>query len=70
MTTQIYCADENGRYVISEMKKLLENSRENYEKFFSEFGKIVKEGLHTDRVNCEKIKDIVLALNSFLAGAS
>ena len=46
--------------VISEMKKLLENSRENYEKFFSEFGKIVKEGLHTDRVNCEKIKDIVL----------
>ena len=46
--------------LISEMKKLLENSREDYEKFFAEFGKIVKEGLHTDRVNCEKIKDIVL----------
>ncbi|MBR2719735.1 MAG: molecular chaperone HtpG, partial [Lentisphaeria bacterium] len=46
--------------LISEMKKLLENSREDYEKFFSEFGKIVKEGLHTDRVNCEKLKDIVL----------
>ena len=46
--------------LISEMKKLLENSREDYEKFFTEFGKIVKEGLHTDRVNCEKIKDIVL----------
>ena len=42
------------------MKKLLENSREDYEKFFTEFGKIVKEGLHTDRVNCEKLKDIVL----------
>lgn len=46
--------------LISEMKKLLENSREDYEKFFTEFGKILKEGLHTDRINCEKIKDIVL----------
>lgn len=46
--------------LISEMKKLLENSREEYEKFFAEFGKIIKEGLHTDRANCEKIKDIVL----------
>lgn len=46
--------------IIAEMKKLLENSREDYEKFFTEFGKIVKEGLHTDRVNCEKLKDIVL----------
>ena len=46
--------------IISEMKKLLENSREDYEKFFAEFGKIVKEGLHTDRANCEKLKDIVL----------
>ena len=46
--------------LISEMKKLLENSREEYEKFFAEFGKIIKEGLHTDRAHCEKIKDIVL----------
>ena len=46
--------------VISEAKKLLENNREDYEKFFTEFGKILKEGLHTDRVNCEKLKDIVL----------
>ena len=46
--------------VISEAKKLLENNRADYEKFFTEFGKILKEGLHTDRVNCEKLKDIVL----------
>ena len=46
--------------VLSEMKKLLENDRENYEKFFVEFGRILKEGLHTDRANGEKLKDLVL----------
>ena len=46
--------------VLSEMKKLLENDRESYEKFFVEFGRILKEGLHTDRANAEKIKDLVL----------
>ena len=46
--------------ILSEMKKLLENDRESYEKFFAEFGRILKEGLHTDRANAEKIKDLVL----------
>ena len=46
--------------VLAEMKKLLENDRENYEKFFVEFGRIIKEGLHTDRANAEKLKDLVL----------
>jgi len=46
--------------VLSELKKLLENDRENYEKFFAEFGRILKEGLHTDRTNGEKLKDLVL----------
>ena len=46
--------------ILSEMKKLLENDRENYEKFFVEFGRIIKEGLHTDRGNAEKLKDLVL----------
>ena len=46
--------------ILSEMKKLLENDRENYEKFFVEFGRIIKEGLHTDRANAEKLKDLVL----------
>ena len=46
--------------VITELKKLLENDRENYEIFFAEFGRILKEGLHTDRARSEKLKDIVL----------
>ncbi len=46
--------------IISEMKKLQENDRENFEKFFVEFGRIIKEGLHTDRANAEKLKDIVM----------
>ena len=46
--------------VLTELKKLLENDRENYEKFFVEFGRIIKEGIHLDRANAEKIKDLVL----------
>lgn len=46
--------------LLSEFKKLLENEREKYEGFFKEFGKIIKEGLHTDFTNKEKIQDIVL----------
>ncbi len=46
--------------ILSELKKLLENDRESYEKFFKEFGRILKEGLHTDRANAEKLKDLVL----------
>ena len=46
--------------IISELKKLLENDRENYNAFFSEFGRILKEGLHTDFTNVEKLKDVVM----------
>ena len=46
--------------ILSELKKLLENDRANYEEFFGEFGRIIKEGLHTDRSNAEKLKDLVL----------
>ena len=46
--------------ILSELKKLLENDRGNYEKFFAEFGRIIKEGLHTDRPNAEKLKDLVM----------
>ncbi|MBQ7396756.1 MAG: molecular chaperone HtpG [Lentisphaeria bacterium] len=52
--------------VLGELKKLLENDRESYEKFFSEFGRMLKEGLHTDFANAEKLKDLVMyeSLNS------
>ncbi len=46
--------------VISELKKLLESDRESYAKFFHEFGRILKEGLHTDFANAEKLKDLVM----------
>ena len=46
--------------VLGELKKLLENDRESYEKFFAEFGRIFKEGLHTDFANAEKLKDLVM----------
>ena len=46
--------------VLGELKKLLENDREAYEKFFAEFGRILKEGIHTDFANAEKLKDLAL----------
>ena len=46
--------------ILGELKKILENDRENYDKFFTEFGKVLKEGLHTDFTNAEKLKDLVL----------
>ena len=46
--------------ILGELKKLIENDRENYDLFFTEFGKILKEGLHTDFTNAEKLKDLVL----------
>ena len=46
--------------IIAELKKLLENDREHYEAFFTEFGRILKEGLHTDFTNGEKLKDVVM----------
>ena len=46
--------------ILGELKKLLETDRESYEKFFGEFGRILKEGIHTDFANAEKLKDLAL----------
>jgi molecular chaperone HtpG len=46
--------------IISELKKMLEKEPEKYLTFFKEFGKILKEGIHTDFANQEKIKDLAL----------
>ncbi|MCQ2378955.1 MAG: molecular chaperone HtpG, partial [Victivallaceae bacterium] len=46
--------------ILGELKHLLENERESYEKFFDEFGRILKEGIHTDFANGDKLKDLVL----------
>ncbi len=46
--------------LLGELKKLLESDPESYAAFFREFGRVFKEGLHTDRENQEKLKDLVL----------
>ena len=46
--------------VLAELQKMLDNDPEKYRKFFREFGKILKEGIHTDHLNEEKIKKLAL----------
>ena len=46
--------------VLGEFKKMLERDVDQYKKFFKEFGKILKEGIHVDPANEEKIKDLVM----------
>lgn len=46
--------------LLGEFKKMQENEPENYKKFFREFGKILKEGMHTDHLNQEKIKSLAM----------
>lgn len=46
--------------VLTELKKMLEGEREAYAGFFREFGRVLKEGIHTDYANAEKLKDLVM----------
>ena len=46
--------------VLGELKKMQESEPEAYKKFFREFGKVLKEGIHTDYTNQEKIKALAL----------
>ena len=46
--------------VLGEFKKMLERDVDQYKKFVKEFGKILKEGIHIDPANQEKIKDLVM----------
>ncbi len=46
--------------VLGELKKLMESEPEAYAHFFREFGRVLKEGIHTDYANAEKIKDLVM----------
>lgn len=46
--------------VLNELKKMLERDPDKYKKFFREFGKVLKEGIHVDPANQEKIKDLVM----------
>ncbi len=46
--------------VLGELKKMQENEPEKYLRFFREFGRILKEGMHTDFANQEKIRALAM----------
>ncbi|OGV38621.1 MAG: molecular chaperone HtpG [Lentisphaerae bacterium GWF2_45_14] len=46
--------------IINELKKILENEREKYISFYKEFGRVVKEGIHIDFANKEKIQELIM----------
>ena len=46
--------------ILNELTKMLENDRERYEKFYKEFGRLIKEGVHTDYANREKLQNLLL----------
>jgi molecular chaperone HtpG len=46
--------------ILNELTKMLENDRERYEKFYREFGRLIKEGVHTDYANREKLQNLLL----------
>lgn len=48
------------RKVLAELKDMKEKEPEKYAKFTSEFGRILKEGVHTDYENKEKLKDLLM----------
>lgn len=46
------------RKTISELKKRMDKDKNDYDKFWTSFGRVVKEGLYEDNENKEKIIDI------------
>ena len=48
------------RRILNELKKMLENDREKYEKFWAAFGRILKEGIIQDREHAKSILEISL----------
>ncbi len=46
--------------ILSELENLKKTKKEEYLSFFQEFGKVIKEGVHTDYANKEKILDLLL----------
>ncbi len=45
--------------VLGELAKLMKNDKEKYDKFYKEFGNVLKEGLYNDFANREKILDLL-----------
>lgn len=54
--------------ILSELKKKLEKSREDYEAFFLQMGKALKEGLYTDFENKESLLELMLFKSTKVEG--
>ena len=48
------------RKLLGELKNMQEKENEKYLGFYQEFGKVLKEGIHTDTDNREKLQDLVM----------
>ncbi len=48
------------RKVIDTLSDMMENDREAYVQFWNEFGRVIKEGVHSDLANREKLQDLLL----------
>ena len=46
--------------ILSTLQEMKDKCAENYLKFWTVFGRVLKEGIHTDWVNADRIKKIVL----------
>ncbi len=46
--------------VLAVLKEMQEHQPERYSGFYKEFGKVLKEGMHTDTDNREKLQDLLL----------
>ncbi len=46
--------------ILTELENLKKTKNDDYQKFYKEFGKVLKEGVHTDYANKEKILDLLL----------
>ena len=45
--------------ILGKLEDLAKNKAEDYEKFYEVFGAVVKEGLHSDYENADKLKELV-----------
>ncbi len=48
------------RKIISELKNLFEKDRTKYDSFFNDFGRFIKEGVHSDFQNKDKLTELLL----------
>lgn len=54
--------------ILSTLTDLMKENRAEYEKFFSAFGRVVKEGLYSDWQNADKLKELLLYYSSLTDG--